>query len=184
VNIRSLVTWIANRSPGWKRCADECSIERGHYICHQGEPDEDIYLIFSGQVALEISVPQQGPLEIERVGEGDVLGWSCLLTPRRSYFDAPRNRICARRSPAGPEAASAVRAQFSLGLPGLQSVLEHVAERLQEARLRLLDLFEPRRKHPPCSSLIGQDVVRLVRLRQLYSTMEAALHSGSEEVPC
>jgi CRP-like cAMP-binding protein len=69
-------------------CAEECSIARGQYIWHQGEPDEDIYLIFSGQVALEISVPQQGSLQIEMVGEGDVLGWSCLLPPRPSYFDA------------------------------------------------------------------------------------------------
>ena len=68
--------------------AEECSIPRGDYIWHQGEPDEAIYLIFSGEVALEISVPQQGPLQIEMVGERDVLGWSCLLPPSPSYFDA------------------------------------------------------------------------------------------------
>jgi hypothetical protein len=77
-------------------CAEECSFARGHYIWHQGEPDEDMYLIFSGQVALEISVPQQGSLQIEMVGEGDVLGGPvCYLharltsTPEQSHLCAP-----------------------------------------------------------------------------------------------
>lgn len=127
-------------------CAEECSIARGHYIWQQGEPDEDIYLIFSGQVALEISVPQQGSLQIETVGDGDVLGWSCLLPPRPSYFDARAIApVRALRLP-GRELRALCERDKGLGYQVYKAFSERVTERLQVARLRLLDLYEPRRK--------------------------------------
>jgi hypothetical protein len=42
---------VSEQIANLEACAVECSTARGHYIWHQGEPDEDIYLIFSGQVA-------------------------------------------------------------------------------------------------------------------------------------
>ena len=127
-------------------CAEVCSIARGHYIWRQGEPDEDIYLIFSGQVALEISVPQQGSLQIEMVGEGDVLGWSCMLPPRPSYFDARAIApVRALRLP-GVELKALCERDSALGYQVYKAFAERVTERLQVARLRLLDLYEPRRK--------------------------------------
>jgi CRP-like cAMP-binding protein len=127
-------------------CAEECSIARGQYIWHQGEPDEDIYLIFSGQVALEISVPQQGSLQIEMVGEGDVLGWSCLLPPRPSYFDARAiTPVHAVRLP-GSELRALCERDAALGYQVYKAFSERLAERLEVARLRLLELYEPRRK--------------------------------------
>ena len=127
-------------------CAEVCSIARGHYIWRQGEPDEDIYLIFSGQVALEISVPQQGSLQIEMVGAADVLGWSCLLPPSPSYFDARAiTPVYALRLP-GRELQTRCKRDPALGYQVYKAFSERIAARLHAARLRLLDLYEPRRK--------------------------------------
>ena len=50
----------------------EISFER------QGDLDDDLYLICSGELALEISVPHHGQVQIEIIAAGEVLGSSSL----------------------------------------------------------------------------------------------------------
>ena len=69
-------------------CAQECRFKRGEYLKRQGEPADQIYLIQSGEVTLEISLPHDALLRIETLGSGQVPGWPGLAEPYRWRFDA------------------------------------------------------------------------------------------------
>lgn len=56
---------------------------RGEYICQQGEPGENLYIIVDGQIFLERTFDlgdRKGRVIIETLGKGNVFGcWSTLL---------------------------------------------------------------------------------------------------------
>ena len=54
----------------------------------EGKEANTRYLIREGKVALEVVAPGHGSLTIETLGGGDMLGWSWLIPPYRSRFDA------------------------------------------------------------------------------------------------
>ena len=93
-------------------------------------------------MALETYVPQRGALTIETLHDGDLVGWSWLVPPYRTMFDARalarhahgllRRRVPARRS-ARPTTSSATSCSSRFTAV--------IVERLQATRLRLLDLY-------------------------------------------
>ena len=69
-------------------CASNVRFNAGELIFREGEEANQFYLIRHGKVALETSAPQRGPIIIQTLGEGEVLGWSWLVAPYRWRFDA------------------------------------------------------------------------------------------------
>ena len=124
-------------------CARKCRIARGEFVWRQGEKSNLFYLICSGQVALEISLPHQGPLQIETIDAGDVLGWPWLLPLRRLHFDA---RTITEVTALGVDSLSLgerCERDQSLGYAVFRRIAALTAERLEATRLRLLDLYGP-----------------------------------------
>ena len=96
----------------------------------------------SGDVALETYAPQRGAVTIETVHDGDLLGWSWLVPPYRTVFDARAlgtvhaiafDGACLRGKCDGRSRARATTL--------LQLFTEVIVERLQNTRLRLLDVY-------------------------------------------
>jgi CRP-like cAMP-binding protein len=52
---------------------------QGSYLFHEGLHCDQVYLLCEGQVGLELSLPGLGPVELQTVGPGELLGWSPLL---------------------------------------------------------------------------------------------------------
>jgi CRP-like cAMP-binding protein len=96
------------------------------------------WLIRSGQVALDLQVPGQGPMVIETLGTGELLGWSWLFAPYRWAFGA----VVLRPVEAFEFDASAVRALCAsdpaLGYELIRRVARLLAHRLQATRVRLI----------------------------------------------
>jgi CRP-like cAMP-binding protein len=59
----------------------------GQYVAREGEPARAFYLIQSGHLALETRSPERGPVTVQTVGPGEVVGWSWLVPPYRWQFD-------------------------------------------------------------------------------------------------
>jgi CRP/FNR family cyclic AMP-dependent transcriptional regulator len=127
-----------------------------HEVCEYAEPvtyaaaerifadggvADRFWLLESGTVALDVHVPGRGDQVIETIGAGTVLGWSWFQPPYRWQFGAtaraPLTAIVfdaaavRRRCDADPE----------LGYALLRRFTPVIIERLQAARLRLLDLW-------------------------------------------
>jgi hypothetical protein len=104
---------------------------------------QHFYIIMSGKVALQVYGPGRGPITIETIDDGDILGWSWLFPPYRWHFDAQAltatqaisfNAMCLRGK---------CELDHSLGYK-LVKVFSHlIMERLQATRLRLLDVYAP-----------------------------------------
>ena len=68
--------------------AMERTFEDGECIFSQGDTANRFYLINSGRVCITSRDTNETTVEIESLGEGDVLGWSWLFEPRQWQFDA------------------------------------------------------------------------------------------------
>jgi CRP/FNR family transcriptional regulator, cyclic AMP receptor protein len=96
------------------------------------------WLIQSGHVSLDLHIPGEGPVVIETIGIGELLGWSWLFPPYKWAFGA----VAATPVEAFEFDASAVR-EFCAADPGLgyelnQRVTRVLAKRLQATRIRLI----------------------------------------------
>jgi CRP/FNR family transcriptional regulator, cyclic AMP receptor protein len=68
--------------------ASEDTFREQGYIFSEGEKAGKFYAIYKGKVALEAFAAQRGPITIETLAGGEVLGWSWLFPPYRWQFSA------------------------------------------------------------------------------------------------
>ncbi len=122
-------------------CGSNVQFEPGALIFRQGEPADSFYLLRHGSVAIEAYAPASGPLVIETLEAGDVLGWSWLFSPHRWHFDA--HALTAVRATAfdGACLRGKCDADPALGYELVSRFAQTLIERLQWTRLRLLDVY-------------------------------------------
>ena len=121
-------------------CARNRVYEGGAFLLREGEVDDTFYVIRRGEVALEIAAPA-GAITVETLEEHDVLGWSWVLPPYRSHFDA---RAVGETHVIEFDAAC-LRGKCEedpvLGYELYKRFAAIIVERLQATRLRLLDVY-------------------------------------------
>ena len=69
-------------------CAQNVHFDDESTMFREGEPADTFYLVRHGSVALSTFVPRRGPVTIETIDAGDVVGWSWLFPPYCWQFDA------------------------------------------------------------------------------------------------
>ena len=69
-------------------CASNIRFNAGDYIFREDQEADQFYIIRQGTIALEIYTPDRGPIIIDMLEAGDVLGWSWLVPPYQWRFDA------------------------------------------------------------------------------------------------
>jgi CRP-like cAMP-binding protein len=111
-------------------------------IFREGDPKHEFFLLLNGRVALEMMV-QGKALRVHNLEGGDELGWSAVIMGG--------GRLAA---PAGPEDVDALsfdgyrlletcRSDTGFGYKIMHRLLGVVSERLQAARLQVLDMYSP-----------------------------------------
>jgi CRP/FNR family transcriptional regulator, cyclic AMP receptor protein len=114
---------------------------QGARLFDEGGDADRFWLIQSGKVALDLHVPGRTQVVIETLGHGDVVGWSWLFPPYTWHFGAK----AVLDTTAVEFDASAVRAICDadpvLGQALIRRFLGVMCDRLQAARIRLLDLY-------------------------------------------
>jgi CRP-like cAMP-binding protein len=120
-------------------CASTRTFKPGQFMLREGEYAATFYLLRQGSVALENHVPGRGPIAIQTLGAGDVLGWSWLFPPYRWHFDA---RVLAEVAALEFNGAC-LRQQCdddpALGYDVMKRVAQTIIERLQATRLQFMD---------------------------------------------
>jgi CRP/FNR family cyclic AMP-dependent transcriptional regulator len=122
-------------------CGSNVQFEQGALIFREGEQADAFYLLRHGSIAIEAYAPTSGPLVIETLETGDVLGWSWLFAPHRWHFDA--HALTAVRATAfdGVCLRGKCDADPQLGYELVSRFAQTLIERLQWTRLRLLDVY-------------------------------------------
>lgn len=122
-------------------CGTNVAFHAGEYVFREGEPADRFYVIRSGRVALEITSPDRGALTLDSIIEGGILGVSWLFPPYRWQFDA---RAVEPTRALGFDAVclrAKCDAEPRLGYQLMQRIAGVLQERMQSARMRLLDLY-------------------------------------------
>jgi CRP/FNR family transcriptional regulator, cyclic AMP receptor protein len=118
--------------------ASDVTFPARHRLFEDGGTATRFWLIQSGHVSLDLHVPGEGPVVIETIGMGELLGWSWLFPPFKWAFGA----VAATRVEAFEFDAPAVRAccasDSALGYEINQRVASVLAKRLQATRIRLI----------------------------------------------
>jgi len=122
-------------------CGSNVQFAAGERIFREGDPADTFYFLRHGRVALEAYEPTRGPLVIQTIQAGDVLGWSWLFPPYRWHFDA--HAVTAVRATAfdGACLRGKCAADPAFGYDLISRFAQTLIARLQATRLQLLDVY-------------------------------------------
>ncbi len=125
-------------------CATNISVAAGQYLCREGDPADRFFVVRRGRVAIEVHGPSSGTLVLDTADEGDVVGWSWLVPPYRSTFDARAAEATGVVAFDGACLRGKCEQDPRLGYELMQRVTQVMNERLVAAQVRLLDLYGAR----------------------------------------
>lgn len=123
-------------------CASNVRFNAGDFIFRHGKEANEFYLIREGMVALEMFVTGRGPVTVQTMGEGEVLGWSWLVPPYRWMFDAHATELTRAIALDGKCLRNKSEHDHDLGYQLLKRFATVVQENLDAARLQILNLYE------------------------------------------
>ena len=68
----------------------ELTLETDTYLFQEGDPAEELYLIISGGIDLQLVLPGNGGqnIEVEMIVPGELVGWSALIEPYIYHMSA------------------------------------------------------------------------------------------------
>jgi CRP-like cAMP-binding protein len=116
--------------------------ERDQILFKEGDPRRDFFLVMSGHVAIEMSVPGRF-LRVETLGPGEELGWSAVLEGATKHFQGRALGTTTLLAFDGAALLKACDEDPSFGFELMRRMLGIVRTRLQYTRLRLSDTFSP-----------------------------------------
>jgi len=122
-------------------CARNVAIGAGDLLLSEGDEADTLYMLRRGRVALEVRRPGHGALVIETLGPGQVVGWSWLFPPYSWQFDARATEPVGALSVDAACLRAKAEADPAFGYELMKRLASVILDRLQAARVRLLDLY-------------------------------------------
>ena len=122
-------------------CASNRSYRDGEYLFRQSDPAKEFYVVRQGRVSIEVSDPEKGSSALQTVGVNDVVGWTWVVSPFVHRFDARAVGLTRVIALDGECLREKLREDTELGYELLRRFVAVIAERLEAARIQLLDLY-------------------------------------------
>ena len=122
-------------------CGANEHFDAGALLFREGDPAERFYLLRSGSVALELNAPAGGPLLIETLHAGEVIGFSWLFAPYRWGFDARARELTRAVGFDGACLRGKCDEDHELGYQLMSRFALSLTDNLEATRLQLLDVY-------------------------------------------
>jgi CRP-like cAMP-binding protein len=122
-------------------CASNVRFVDDEMLFREGDEADVFYVVRHGRVALDMFVPARGPVTIETVDPGEVIGWSWLFPPYRWHFDAKALGLVRATKFDAACLRQKCEADTAFGYDLMGRFAQVMIERLQWTRLRLLDVY-------------------------------------------
>jgi CRP/FNR family cyclic AMP-dependent transcriptional regulator len=119
------------------RGAKQKDIAAGQIIFREGEPANALYLIETGQVALEARSAGKTTL-IQTLGPGEVLGWSWLFPPFAWHFQARATQPTRATCCDGGHLLVKAEENSTFGYDLMRRITQILIRRLQATREQLV----------------------------------------------
>ena len=123
------------------KCAMEESYDAEEIIYREGKPAKGFYLVLAGRVGKEVNVPHRGPITIQTIEEGGVLGWCWLVPPHNNCFTArayEKTRVLAMN---GECLRNLSDEDKNLGYEFFKRFTDVIIAQLQATKLQLMDIY-------------------------------------------
>lgn len=116
--------------------AEEKHFDSGQILFHEGDRSSYLYLIVSGEVALE-TTKGRGTVRVQTLHSGEAMGWSALSADSHTHFQA--RALSPVTTVAFPSARirEACDRDPSMGFAVMKRLLDVVTERLDATRMQL-----------------------------------------------
>lgn len=124
-------------------CGKNVHVTAGAYLAREGETADQFFAIRGGVVAVETFVPSRGPVTLQTIGEGEILGWSWLFPPYVWQFDARVREDIRATAFDGACLRAKCDADPVLGYDLMKRLARLVSSRLEGARRQILDVYGP-----------------------------------------
>ena len=124
-------------------CGQNVHFDAGAYLLREGEAADRFFAIRGGSVAVETYVPSRGPVMLQTLGEGEILGWSWLFPPYVWQFDARAREEVRATAFDGACLRTKCDADPALGYDLMKRLARLISSRLEAARRQLLDVYGP-----------------------------------------
>jgi CRP/FNR family cyclic AMP-dependent transcriptional regulator len=122
-------------------CASNVRFNAGEVVFREGEQANKFYLIRQGKVAVEMFAPSRGPIILQTLGEGEVLGWSWLVAPYRWRFDGRAVELTRAIALDGECLRGKCEEDHDLGYELMKRVSLVMEKLVQATRLQLADVY-------------------------------------------
>ena len=113
----------------------------GEVIFRENTDCDNVFLLASGQVALDMHVEGRGQVRILTIGSGELLGWSPLFSAGPMTATATALEATCALSLSGARLRELCETDHELGFRIMRQVAVALSQRLVATRLQLLDLF-------------------------------------------
>ena len=122
-------------------CASNVVFKEGEYLFREGEEATKFYLIKNGKIALELHASERGMIRIQTLSQGEVLGWSWLISPFRWHFDAVAVADVRAFAVDGKCLRTKTEENHDFGYEMFKRFSQVLENRLKNTRLQLLDVY-------------------------------------------
>jgi CRP-like cAMP-binding protein len=124
-------------------CAQNVHFKPGEYLLREGDPADRFFAIRGGSVSIETYVPSRGPVTLQTMGEGEILGWSWLFPPYVYQFDVRARDEVRATAFDGACLRGKCDADPALGYEFMKRLARAFSARLEATRRQLLDVYGP-----------------------------------------
>ena len=122
-------------------CARPAEFAAGALLFREGDPARQFFLLHTGKLNLEVTVPGRGPFIVQTLVPGDVAGFSWLLDPHVWEFDGRAVEPVRVTMLDGQRLRAECEEDSWLGFDLMRRFARLATSRLQATRLRLLDVY-------------------------------------------
>ena len=122
-------------------CAKNVMFQAGEHLFHEGEPAEWFYLLRHGRVAMQVAAPGRGAVTFQTLGEGEIVGVSCLVAPYRWNDDARALELTRAVAMSAQCLRQKCESDHDLGYEIMKRFTPILIQRLHAAQLQLLDVY-------------------------------------------
>lgn len=113
----------------------------GQTIFREGDPSLYLYVVKSGQVAIDVHIPSKGRQSIMTAGAGDLFSWSALVEPRIETASAHAVEETEALGIKGGALMDLCLQDHALGFEVYRELAEVISARLIATRLQLVDVL-------------------------------------------
>ena len=116
-------------------------VSAGQIVFAEGTIEDELFVVLSGHLALQMQVPRRGEVRLLTVGKGELVGWSGLLGDGRMTASAVATEDSKLIGLSSKRLRELSEKDHELGYLLMTRTARAISQRLLATRLQLLDLF-------------------------------------------